>query len=254
MASRRRIILDTDPGVGIPGTDADDPLALLLALGDPRLELLAVTTIFGNTPPALGARGAAKEWRLGWMALYTRSDPRGKEGAIPLPSAEEAAVKEHAVDFIIRLARENMHQLTIVAIGPQTNVAMALLKEPRLSSWLHSIVFMDDSLTMSARHGRRRAAGLDPTYGRGNITPIAECNIYFDAPAADIVFRSGVPLTMVGLDLRNPNSGIALSTKAITNGNPDSSSIAALFREICQTYLSTPMFHWTHGCVLYDPL
>jgi purine nucleosidase len=60
MASRRGIILDTDPGVGIPGIDADDPLALLLALGDPRLELLAVTTIFGNTPPALGARGAAK--------------------------------------------------------------------------------------------------------------------------------------------------------------------------------------------------
>lgn len=262
MPSPRKIILDTDPGVGIPGTDADDPLALLLALGDSRLELLAVTTIFGNTPPALGARGAAKVLAAAGRpdipvaaGMATRLDgtlhpilaeayqgARGKEGAIPLPSTEDAVGKEHAVDLIIRLARENMHQLTIVPIGPQTNVAMALLKEPHLAEWLHSIVFIGGGL------------GLDPTYGRGNITPVAECNIFFDAPAADIVFRSGASLTMVGLDVTNPNSGIALSTKGITDVKPDSSSVAALFREICKTYLSAPMFHWTDGCILYDPL
>jgi inosine-uridine nucleoside N-ribohydrolase len=127
-----------------------------------------------------------------------------------------------------------MHQLIIVGIGPQTNVATALLKGPRLSSWLHSIVFMGGGL------------GIDPTCGRGNITPVAECNIYFDAPAADIVFRSGVPLTMVGLDVTNPNSRITLSTKAITDVNPDSSSIASLFREQCFTGRTVVycMTHW----------
>lgn len=113
-------------------------MALLLALGDPRLKLLAVTTIFGNTPPALVARGATKVLAAARRpdipnaaGMATRLDGtlhpiladayqglRGKQGAIPLPSAEEAVVEEHAVDLITRLARENMHQLTIVAIGP----------------------------------------------------------------------------------------------------------------------------------------
>ena len=258
----RAIILDTDPGVGIPGTDADDPLALLLALGDPRLELLAVTTVFGNTPPQLGARGAAAV-----LATAGRTDvpvaagmgcrldgtlhpvlaeayrgPRGREGAIALPDLDRSVVDEHAVDLIIRTARERPGEVTVVAIGPQTNLAMALLKEPRLAEWLQAVVFMGGGL------------GLNATYGRGNITPVAECNIHFDAPAADVVFRSGVPLTMIGLDVTNPATGVLLGTEAIGRVDPAGSPVARLFRSVCQTYLDAPMFDWADGCVLYDPL
>lgn len=259
-AHRRKIILDTDPGVGIPGTDADDPLALLLALGHPNLDLLAVTTIFGNTPPVLGARGAAKvlteAGRLDVpvaVGMSSRLDGtlhpelsaayagvRGTEGNITLP--EGGIFEEHAVDLIIRLARENQGQVTVVAIGPQTNLAMALLKEPKLAGWLEGIVFMGGGL------------GLDLKYGRGNITPVAECNINFDAPAADIVFRSGAPLTMIGLDVTNPTKDVVLSSAAIRDVDPGQSPVAPLFRKICDTYLDAPMFDWADGCVLYDPL
>ncbi|GAA3614616.1 nucleoside hydrolase [Nonomuraea rosea] len=262
MTGPHKIILDTDPGVGIPGTDADDPLALLLALADPRLELLAVTTVFGNCPPELGARGAAAV-----LAAADRTDvpvavgmgtrlggglpdalveayrgARGEPGSIDLPDLADAAVPQHAVDLIIDTVRAHPGQVTVVAIGPQTNLAMALLKEPSLAADLRSVVFMGGAL------------GMEPRYGRGNITPVAECNIWFDPQAADIVFRSGVDLTMVGLDVTNPATGLVLGDAAIRGIDRGRSRAAAMLADVCATYLDAPMFDWADGCVLYDPL
>lgn len=260
--TRRKIILDTDPGVGIPGTDADDPIALLLALADPRLELLAVTTVFGNCPPGLGARGAAAVLRAAGRAdvpvaagMGTRLDgrlpaplveayagDRGRPGAIELPPLDDATTGGHAVDLIAETVRAHPGEVTIVAVGPQTNVAMALLKEPALARELHSIVFMGGAL------------GLQPTYGRGNITPVAECNIWFDPQAADLVLRSGVDLTMVSLDVTNPATGLVLSEDTIRRLDRSASPAQAMFADVCATYLDAPMFDWADGCVLYDPL
>ena len=133
-------------------------------------------------------------------------------------------------------------EVTIIAIGPQTNLALALVKEPRLRNAIGSIVFMGGGL------------GLDPRFGRGNITPVAECNIWYDPQAADIVFRSGIDLTMVSLDVTNPTMGVILSEERIRSVKPDSTPLAAIFREVCATYLKAPMFHRGEGCVLYDPL
>ncbi|MCU1676803.1 MAG: nucleoside hydrolase [Frankiales bacterium] len=262
--TRRKVILDTDPGVGIPGTDADDPIAIMLALADPRLELLGVTTIFGNCPPSLGARGAAAV-----LAAAGRSDvpiavgmphrlsgdlpallveayagARGHEGRIPLPDIAVSTADVHAVDFLIETVLAAPGEVTVIAIGPQTNIAMAMLREPRLAGALHSIVFMGGAL------------GLDPTYGRGNVTTVAECNIWFDAQAADIVLSSGVDLTMVSLDVTNPTMSVVLTDKLIASIDPASSRIAPLLLDICSTYLESPMFDWAEhaGCVLYDPL
>ncbi|MFC5832669.1 nucleoside hydrolase [Nonomuraea insulae] len=257
-----KIILDTDPGVGIPGTDADDPLALMLALADPRLELLGVTTVFGNCPPALGARGAAAVLAAAGrsdvpvaVGMGTRLDgglpeplveayrgARGEPGAIELPDLAGAAVKQHAVDLIIDTVLAHPGEVTVVAIGPQTNLAMALLKEPSLARNLRSVVFMGGAL------------GLEPRYGRGNITPVAECNIWFDPRAADVVFRSGVDLTMVGLDVTNPATGLVLGDDAIRGIDRTASRIAPMLADVCATYLDAPMFDWADGCVLYDPL
>jgi len=258
----QKIILDTDPAVGIPGTDADDPLALMLALQDPRLELLGVTTVFGNCPPALGARCAAAvlkaagredvpvavgmgtrmDGRLPQLLLDAYKGDRGRPGHIELPELPTAAAGRHAVDFLIETVRANPGEVSIVAIGAQTNLALALLKDPDLRHEIRAVVFMGGAL------------GLEPRFGRGNITPVAECNIWFDPAAADIVFRSGIALTMVSLDVTNPTSGMILPERTIREVARDSAPLAPIFLDVCATYLDAPMFHWGDGCVLYDPL
>src|SRR5947207_12238142 len=125
VPARRKVILDTDPGVGIPGTDADDPLALMLALKDPRLDLVGVTTVFGNCPPSLGARGAAAVLRAAGredvpvaIGMGTRlngglptllrdayAGVRGQPGRIELPELTGAATHIHAVDLLIETVR-----------------------------------------------------------------------------------------------------------------------------------------------------
>lgn len=262
--TRKKIILDTDLAIGIPGTDADDPLALMLGLRDPRLDVLGVTTIFGNCPPALGARCATAVLRaagrgdipvaigmgtqlgggLPQLLQDAYAGARGKPGRIALPELDDAHNGMHAADFLIETIRANPGEVTIVSIGAQTNIALALMKEPRLKDEIASIVFMGGAL------------GLDPTYGRGNITPVAECNIWFDPQASDIVFRSGIDLTMVSLDVTNPATGLVLPSatiRAVEPGPPEQ-SLASLFVEVCSSYLDAPMFHLADGCVLYDPL
>jgi inosine-uridine nucleoside N-ribohydrolase len=256
----RPIILDTDPAVGIPGTDADDPIAILLALAHPGLELLGITTTFGNCPPDLSARGAAAvlaaagrqdipvvpgsplpvHGRLADVLVEAYRGARGRPGRIELPEVPPTGMD--AADFIIRTVRSRPGEVTLVAIGPQTNVATALARDPDLARDLAGIVFMGGAL------------GLEPTFGRGNVTAVAECNIHFDPTAADVVLRSGVDLTMVSLDVTNPARGVVLTEEQIRSIDPAASPTAAMFRAVCQTYLEAPMFDWGHGCVLYDPL
>ena len=256
----RKILIDTDPGVGIPGTDADDPIALLLALADPRLDLLAVTTTFGNCPPELSARGAAAV-----LAAAGRSDipvakgrdtplsgaldpvlveayagARGRPGRIRLPEPGPTTSLS-APELIAHTIREHPGEVTVVTIGPQTNLAEALLADPGLADLIDSVFFMGGGL------------GIEPTYGAGNITPYAECNIYFDAAAADVVLRSGVDLSMIGLDVTNPATGLVLEPELVASLRPESPA-QQLFADVCATYLEAPMFEWGHGCVLYDPL
>lgn len=264
MTTPRKIILDTDPGVGIPGTDADDPLALMLALTDPNIDLLGVTTVFGNCPPQLGARGAGAvlraagrddlsvaagmgrplSGRLPAELTQAYAGARGRPGRIPLPTLDEATTGQHAVDFLIETVRANPGEVTIVAVGPQTNLAMALLKAPDLGDLVAEVVFMGGAL------------GLDPQFGRGNVTPVAECNMWFDPHAADLVFRSGIDLTMVSLDVTNPNKGVLLTDDRLRSVDATASQLAPLLLDICATYLEAPMFNWADhaGCVLYDPL
>jgi inosine-uridine nucleoside N-ribohydrolase len=121
------------------------------------------------------------------------------------------------------------------------NLAEALLEEPTLADLIHSVVFMGGGL------------GIEPTYGHGNITPYAECNIYFDAAAADVVLRSGADVNMVGLDVTNPATGLVLEEDTVRSIEPTTPA-RKFFADVCSTYLDAPMFNWGHGCVLYDPL
>jgi inosine-uridine nucleoside N-ribohydrolase len=186
------IIIDTDPG-------HDDALALLLAARAPELRLLAVTCVAGNQTldkTTLNARRvlsvgdirtvpvAAGMARPLVRQLHTAPNVHGESGldGYDFPPPQVEVIPEHAVDVIIRTVTESPEPVTLVPVGPLTNVAMAFLRAPAITEKLARIVLMGG------------AAHL------GNTTPAAEFNIYVDPEAAQIVFESGVPITMVGLD------------------------------------------------------
>jgi purine nucleosidase len=198
----RKIILDCDPG-------HDDAMAILLAHGNPEIELLAITTVAGNQTldkTSLNARRictvagvdvpiAAGCDRPLTRELKTAAYIHGESG-LDGPAFGEPTVpldQRHAVDLIIQLLMASDGEITLVPTGPLTNIAMAARKEPRIIQKVQEIILMGGA------------------YTRGNTTPAAEFNIYADPEAAAIVFRAGWRLTMVGLDLTHQ----ALATPAV---------------------------------------
>jgi len=199
----RKIILDCDPG-------HDDAMAILLAHGNPEIELIAITTVAGNQTldkTSLNARRvcsiagirdvpvAAGCDRPLTRELKTAAYIHGESG-LDGPAFGEPTVpldRRHAVDLIIELLMRSGGDITLVPTGPLTNIAMALRKEPRIVEKVQEIILMGGA------------------YTRGNTTPAAEFNIHVDPEAAAIVFTAGWPLTMVGLDLTHQ----ALATPAV---------------------------------------
>lgn len=191
----RKIIIDTDPG-------QDDAVAILLALASPELEVLALTVVAGNVPLERTQTNARIVLELAGRAdipvhagcdrplqrpLVTAEHVHGKTGLdgielfqpkVPLASAD-------AVDFIIEtLRREPAGTVTLVPIGPLTNIATAFQRAPDIISRVQEIVLMGGAY-----------------FEVGNVTPAAEFNIYVDPEAAKLVFASGAPLTILPLDV-----------------------------------------------------
>ena len=190
---RKRIILDCDPG-------HDDAVAILLAAGAEEVELEAVTTVAGNQTldkTTLNARRVATVAGLHDLPIYagcagpllgpqiTAGEIHGDSG-LDGPVFGEPTVPvrdEHAVDYLVRTLMAEGEDITLVPIGPLTNVAAALIREPRIADRTREVVLMGGA------------------YTRGNRTPAAEFNIAADAEAAALVFGAGWPVTMIGLDL-----------------------------------------------------
>ena len=188
-----KMLLDCDPGL-------DDALALLLAHGDPNIDLVAVTTVGGNvgiantTKNALELREylgfgtvpvAAGAGRPLVRSIKDASQVHGESGigTVVLPEATLAVSSEHAVDLIIDAITTFPGAIHLVATGPLTNIALALEKKPSIARLVASFTIMGGSFT------------------RGNATPAAEFNIYADPEAAKIVFDADWQVVMVGLDL-----------------------------------------------------
>jgi len=188
--SKRKILIDCDPG-------HDDAVAILFAAR--HLDLVGVTTVHGNNalenttrnalavlelagldvPLAKGCAEPLAQPRAGAAAVHGKS---GLDGA-DLPEPKRRPIDAHAVDFIIDMAARHKGELVLATIGPETNIALALRREPRLRDWLAEITVMGGST------------------GAGNVTPAAEFNIHCDPEAAWAVFNSGIPLRMVGLNV-----------------------------------------------------
>lgn len=185
-----KVLIDCDPG-------HDDATAILYAAR--HLDLVGVTTVYGNqsvdhtTTNALSlmtlleldvpvARGCERPLN---REFGHGGDIHGKTGidGAELPRPKSEPVDMHAVDFIVEMARKHKDELVLCPIGPFTNIALALRKEPRLAKWLRGISVMGGTTQV------------------GNTTPVAEFNIWSDPEAADIVYRAGAPMWMVGLNV-----------------------------------------------------
>ncbi|RUX20070.1 nucleoside hydrolase [Mesorhizobium sp. M2A.F.Ca.ET.037.01.1.1] len=193
---KHRIVIDCDPGV-------DDAVAILLAFASPEIEVLGITTVAGNVPLEYTTRNALRICELagrtdvpvfaGCRHAMFPTPPRtssvhGDDGLGDVGILEPSRQKHplHAVDFIVETILKNPGEITLCAIGPLTNVALALVKEPAIASKLKQIVFMG-------------GAAFCP----GNTTPAAEFNIWFDPLAGQIILNSGARLVMFGLDVTN---------------------------------------------------
>ena len=198
-----QVIIDCDPG-------HDDALALLLAAGDPRLRLLGVTTVAGNQTLDKTTRNALRILALAGVTdvpvaagcarplvgdLTVAEDIHGSSGLdgpdLDGPVAEVAGV--HAVELMRRLIMGGDEPVTLIATGPLTNVALLLRGHPEVVPRVRRVVFMGGSTE------------------RGNTTPYGEFNVVTDPEAADIVLRSGLPLTMIGLNVTHQ----ALATEEV---------------------------------------
>ncbi len=195
MAAVRKIIIDTDPG-------QDDAVAILLALASPEVDVLGITAVAGNVPLPLTSKNALKICELAgkpetrvfagasrplMRRLVTAEEVHGKTGldGPDLPEPTMKLEEQHAVDFIVEtLMREDAGAVTLCPLGPLTNIALALIREPRIASRIKEIVLMGGGF-----------------FEGGNVTPAAEFNIYVDPHAADVVFTAGIPIVMMPLDV-----------------------------------------------------
>jgi purine nucleosidase len=198
------IIIDTDPG-------QDDAVAILLALASPELDILGITAVAGNVPLALTEVNARKICELAGRpeikvysgairpmlrTLVTAEHVHGRTGldGPDLPDPQMPLQKQYGVDFIIEtLMSRPSGTVTLCALGPLTNIGLALVKEPKIASRIKCIVAMGGGF-----------------FEGGNVTPTAEFNIYVDPQAARLVFESGIPITLIPLDCTHQ----ALTTRA----------------------------------------
>lgn len=190
----RRIIIDTDCG-------SDDAVALIMALKSKDIQIEAITTVCGNVPLELATKNALMTIQVTngqkpplyagaskplMRELVTAVNVHGNDGMGDLDLIHPLLTPEnmHAVDAILNMVKRYPNEIEIVAIGPVTNIALAIMKEPSIMKKVKHIYSMG-------------TAG----FGRGNTTPVAEFNVYVDAEAYDIMLRSEIPITIIGFDI-----------------------------------------------------
>lgn len=243
-AGKVKLIIDTDPGV-------DDAMAIFYAAAAPDIELLGLTSIFGNVTVEMATRNALRLVEAAGLEVPVAAGEKapielppykpsfhvhGDEGFGDIPAAtpQGKAIEEGAVDFLCRMAREHKGELVLCPIGPLTNIARAIQRDPEFAGNVKRIVLMGGSY----REG-------------GNITPHAEANIYHDPHAAEVVFASGARVEMVGLDVTHRILCTADDFVSIAAAAP---KLGGMLQDMSHFYLE---FYKSvgklEGCSLHDP-
>ncbi|MDV1092160.1 pyrimidine-specific ribonucleoside hydrolase RihA [Raoultella ornithinolytica] len=216
------IILDCDPG-------HDDAIAMVLALASPELDVKAITASAGNQTPDKTLRNVLRE-------LIIAENVHGESGldGPALPEPDFAPQNVTAVELMAKTLRESPQPVTIVATGPQTNVALLLNSHPELHDKIARIVLMGGAMVL------------------GNWQPAAEFNIYVDPEAAEIVFQSGIPVVMAGLDVTHRAQIHGLDIERFRQvGNPVATIVAELL-DFFMEYHKDAKWGFT-GAPLHDP-
>jgi inosine-uridine nucleoside N-ribohydrolase len=241
--SPKRVIIDTDPGT-------DDAMAIILALNSPELKVEALTVVPGNVDGRQGLENALKIVSLAGRCdvivaggaqhplnqkLITAQFWHGKNGLanVELPASKCKADSRFGPDLIIEMVHKYPHEITLIPVGPLTNIALAVSKDPSIASLVKDIVIMGGSIT------------------GGNVNGAAEANIYNDPEAAAIVFNAGWMVTMVGSDVgeRTLITRKYLAELQSSHG-PQSDFIA----KIAEFYLNRSEKSGYSGAAMYDPL
>ena len=224
----RKIIIDTDPGI-------DDAMAIFLALRSPELELIGLTTVFGNVHTALAttnalrlleianrtdipvAHGADQPLERPYAGPVPLIHGEDGQGNVHLPAPSTKPIDSSAAEFIVQQIMDAPGQVTLVPIGPLTNIALALRLEPRIAQSVREIVLMGGN-----------------AFCAGNATPASEANIHNDPEAAEIVFGADWSVTMVGLDVTH---NIVMTTAQIRTLETAQNPLAQHLSKINPLYL-----------------
>jgi inosine-uridine nucleoside N-ribohydrolase len=239
----QHVIIDTDVGI-------DDALALFLALSSPEVEVEAITTVNGNVPVETATHNV-----LALLELTRRTDipvARGCDrplvrqsidarhvhgdnglGNVVLDDPQIISVSQHAVDLLIEKIMAERNKITLVCIGPLTNVALAVRREPRIADYVYEVVIMGGALRVP-----------------GNVTSAAEYNIYADPHAAHMVLHAGWPIRLVSLDVTN----VTLLTPEQIARLRDS-RVTKLIKRMTDYYFhSSAALDNANGFPMHDPL
>lgn len=195
VEGREKIIIDTDPGI-------DDSMAIFMAFQSPQLEILGLTTIFGNVSTEDGTRNALLLCEIaGCPGLpVAEGSPEPLKGGKPricdfvhgsdglgnlfLPTPKSRKIEKTAAEFLVDMVSEYPGEVSILALGPLTNLALAVKRDSTFASKVKRVVILGGSF-----------------FALGNVNPAAEANIYGDPEAADIVFTSGADIVVVGINI-----------------------------------------------------
>src|SRR6516162_7102670 len=239
----KKIIIDTDPG-------SDDALTLMLALNSPELDVRAITVVPGNVTAAMGLENALRMVSLAnrcdipvaagaqhplFQKLITAEFWHGKNGLanVELSPSKCKVDPRFGPDLIIELVHASPHEITLVPIGPLTNIALAVEKDPSIVPLVKEVILMGGSIS------------------GGNSTAVAEANIYGDPEAAQIVFLAGWPVTMVGLDVGDKT---LLSRKYLAQLGKAHGPVSDFVYKVAEFLIQLGDKFGDAGTPMYDPL
>lgn len=243
FCAAKKIIIDTDPG-------SDDAMALMLALNSPELDVRAVTVVPGNVTAKQGLENALRMISLAnrcdipvaagaqhplFQKLITAEFWHGKNGLanIELPPSQCKVDSRFGPDLIIEMVHAAPHEITLVPVGPLTNIALAVEKDPSIVPLVKEVIIMGGSIT------------------GGNSTAAAEANIYNDPEAAQVVFQAGWPLTMVGLDVGDKT---LLSPKYLEQLGQTHGPVNDFIYQVAHYLIDLSAQFGFSGTPMYDPL
>ncbi|XP_047163443.1 probable uridine nucleosidase 2 [Vigna umbellata] len=242
----KKIIIDTDPGI-------DDAMAIFVALNSPEVEVIGLTTIYGNVYTTLATRNAlhllevagrtdipvaegshltlTKGTKLRIADFVHGADGLGNQN---FPPPKGKPIEESAAAFLVRQAKLNPGKVTVVALGPLTNIALAVQMDPEFAKNIAQIVILGGAFAVN-----------------GNVNPAAEANIFGDPDAADVVFTSGADILAVGINVTHQVILTSSDREILANSK---GKYAQYLHKILDVYFSYHLESYnTKGVYLHDP-